>query len=291
MTKSILFAGVALGWTMLAQPVSADPIIVVAAENFYGDVAAQIGGANVAVTSVLSNPDDDPQRLVAGAATAKALSGAKIVIVNGADYDPWMEKLLAANEAPGRREILVASLARQSPGDDPHLWYNPATVRALAIALTVDFGIVDPANRSGYEKAGTAFLAALEPLDAKIAEMRKKYAGAAVIASEPVCRDMAELIGLKVHNQKFALAVMNNSAPNASNMVEFENELRGHKVKVMLYNPQASKPAVQRLLQIAEEEKIPVVGVSETEPADANYQQWMTNQLNALDKALAGSAL
>lgn len=291
MTRSILFAGVALGWTMLAQPVSADPIIVVAAENFYGDVAAQIGGANVAVTSVLSNPDDDPQRLVASAATAKALSGAEIVIVNGADYDPWMEKLLAANEAPGRREILVASLTRQNPGDDPHLWYNPATVRALAIALTVDFGIVDPANRSGYEKAGTAFLAALEPLDAKIAEMRKKYAGAAVIASEPVCRDMAELIGLKVHNQTFALAVMNNSAPNAPDMVEFENELRGHKVKVMLYNPQASKPAVQRLMQIAEEEKIPVVGVSETEPADANYQQWMTNQLNALDKALAGSAM
>ena len=291
MTRSVLFAGVALGWTILAQPVLADPINVVAAEKFYGDVAAQIGGANVAVSSILSNPDDDPQLLQASAATAKALSGAEIVIVNGADYDPWMEKLLAANEALGRREILVASLAHKNPGDDPHLWYNPATVRALAIALTVDFGIVDPSHRSDYEKAGTAFVAALEPLDAKIAEMRRKHAGAPVIASEPVCRYLAELIGLKVRNQNFAPAVMKNSETNASNLVEFENDLKGHKVKVMLYDAQASKPAVQRLLQIAEEEKIPVVGLSETEPADENYQQWMTNQLDALDKALTGSAM
>ncbi len=178
MTKSVMFAGVALGLAIPVQPALADPIIVVAAENSYGDVAAQIGGANVAVTSILSNPDDDPHLFAASAATAKALSGAKIVIVNGADYDPWMEKLLAANQAPGRREILVASLAHKKPGDNPHLWYNPATVRALASALTVDFGIVDPAHRSDYQKAGTAFLAALEPVDAKIAEMRRKYAGA-----------------------------------------------------------------------------------------------------------------
>jgi len=156
--------------------------------------------------------------------------------------------------------------------------------------LTVDLGIVDPAHRSDYQKAGAAFGTTLEPLDAKIADMRKKYAGSPVTASEPVFGYMAELLGLKVHNEKFALAIMNNAEPSASDVAAFENDLKGHKVKVMLYNAQASEPAVQRLVQIAKDEKIPVVGVSETEPADTSYQQWMTRQLDALEKALAGAA-
>ena len=290
MTKKFILAGAALTVALWVHPACAEPVNVVAAENFYGDVASQIGGANVAVTSILSNPDDDPHLFEASPATARALAAAKIVIVNGADYDPWMEKLLAAHKSPGRREILAANLAHKKAGDNPHLWYNPATVRAVANALMVDLGVVDPAHRADYQKAGTEFLATLDPLDAKIADMRKKYAGAPVTASEPVFGYMADLLGLKMHNEKFALAVMNNTEPSASDVAAFENDLKGHKVKVMLYNAQASEPAVARLVQIAKDEKIPVVGVSETEPADTNYVQWMTKQLDALDKALSGPA-
>jgi zinc/manganese transport system substrate-binding protein len=290
MFKTILLAGAATALCALAAPALADPVKVVAAENFYGDVAAQVGGDNVAVTSILSNPDEDPHLFEASASTAKALADAKIVIVNGADYDPWMEKLLSANKAPGRREILVATLAHKKAGDNPHLWYNPATVKAVGNSLSVALAVVDPAHRSDYQKAGAAFAASLEPLEAKIAEMRKKYAGQPVTASEPVFGYMAELLGLKVHNEKFALAVMNNTEPSASQVAGFEDDLKGHKVKVMLYNAQASEPAVQRLVQIAKDQKVPVVGVSETEPAGANYQQWMTSQLDALDKALSGEA-
>ena len=121
--------------------------------------------------------------------------------------------------------------------------------------MTVDLGIVDPAHRSDYQKAGAAFAAKLDPLDAEIADMRKKYAGSPVTASEPVFGYMAELLGLKVHNEKFALAIMNNAEPSASDVAAFENDLKGHKVKVMLYNAQASEPAVQRLVQIAKDER------------------------------------
>ena len=131
-----------------AAPALADPVKIVAAENFYGDVAGQIGGDAVAVTSILTNPDQDPHLFEASAETAKALADAKVVIVNGVDYDPWMEKLLAANKSPGRREILVAALAHRKTGDNPHLWYEPATVKAVAAALSVDLAIVDPAHRS-----------------------------------------------------------------------------------------------------------------------------------------------
>jgi zinc/manganese transport system substrate-binding protein len=290
MTNTLLLAGAAVAAIVLAGPAFADPVNVVAAENFYGDVATQVGGANVAVTSILSNPDDDPHLFEASASTAKALVGAKIVITNGVDYDPWMEKLLKANKAPGRREILVSALAHKKTGDNPHLWYNPETIKALGNALAVDLSVADPPHRSDYQKAGTVFAASLEPLEAKIADMRKKYAGEPVTASEPVFGYMAELLGLKVHNEKFALAVMNNTEPSASDVAAFENDLKGHKVKVMLYNAQASEPAVQRLVQMAKDEKIPVVGVSETEPADSNYQKWMTSQLDALDLALSGAA-
>ena len=290
MTKTFLFVSAALAAAWFTAPAMADPVNVVAAENFYGDVATQVGGDKVAVTSILSNPDDDPHLFEASASTAKALAGAKIVIVNGVDYDPWMEKLLSANKSPGRREILVAALAHKKTGDNPHLWYNPATVKALATTLAVDLSVADPAHRADYQKAGTAFAASLEPLEAKIADMRKKYAGKPVTASEPVFGYMAELLGLRVHNEKFALSIMNNTEPSASDVAAFENDLKGHKVKVMLYNAQASEPAVQRLVQIAKDEKIPVVGVSETEPANSTYQRWMGSQLDALDQALSSSA-
>jgi zinc/manganese transport system substrate-binding protein len=291
MSKTFLLAGAAFAAAIVAQPASADPVNIVAAENFYGDVATQVGGQDVAVTSILSNPDQDPHLFEASPSTAKALVDAKIVIMNGADYDPWMEKLLKANKVSGRKEILVATLAGKKAGDNPHLWYDPMTLKAVAKKLTADLASVDPTHKSDYEKGGASFVESLKPLDIKIAEMRKKYAGTPVTASEPIFGYMAELLGLKVHDEKFALAVMNNTEPGASEVAAFENDLKGHKVKVMLYNEQASEPAVQRLLQIAKDEKVPVVGVSETEPVGSTYQQWMMSQLDELDKALSGGMM
>jgi zinc/manganese transport system substrate-binding protein len=274
----------------LAAPAFADPVKVVAAENFYGDVASQIGGANVAVTSILSNPDEDPHLFEASANTAKALSDAKIVIVNGVDYDPWMEKLLSAHKAPGRKEIVVGALVGHKPGDNPHLWYDPAYMKAAAKALVADLIVVDPAHKADYEQGHAKFLDSLKPLDDKIAAMRKSYAGQSVTASEPVFGYQAGLLGLKMRNEKYQLAIMNNAEPTPSEVAAFENDLKGKKVKAMLYNAQASEPAVGKLVQLAKDNGIPVVGVSETEPANSTYQDWMMGQLNALDKALSGGA-
>jgi zinc/manganese transport system substrate-binding protein len=283
----LLAAIVACG---LAAPAFADPVKVVAAENFYGDLASQIGGANVAVTSILSNPDDDPHLFEASPATAKALSDAKIVIVNGVDYDPWMEKLLSANKAPGRKEILVGALVGHKAGDNPHLWYDPAYMKAAGKALVADLTSVDPAHKADYEQGYAKFVDSLKPLDDKIATMRKSYAGEPVTASEPVFGYQAGLIGLKVRNEKYALAIMNNAEPTPSEVAGFENDLKGKKVKAMLYNAQASEPAVGKLVDLAKASGVPVVGVSETEPPNSTYQDWMMGQLNALDKALAGGA-
>ncbi len=287
MVKTFAFAAILA--VTLAAPAVADPVKVVAAENFYGDMARQIGGDNVAVTSILSNPDEDPHLFEASPETARALADAKVVIVNGVDYDPWMEKLLVAHPAPGRKEIVVGALTGHKAGDNPHLWYDPGYVEIAAKALSGALAAVDPAHKTDYQQGLAKFRDSLRPLDEKIAAMKKSYRGAPVTASEPVFGYQAALIGLDVKNQKFALAIMNNAEPSPSAVAAFEDDLKGHKVKAMLYNAQASEPAVQRLVQIAKDNGIPVVGVSETEPANTTYQSWMLGQLDALDHALSPS--
>jgi zinc/manganese transport system substrate-binding protein len=272
----------------LSAPALANPVRIVAAENFWGDVAQQIGGANVAVESILSSPDQDPHLFEASTETAKSLAAAQIVIVNGVDYDPWMEKLIAAGKSPARLVIVVGELVGRKAGDNPHLWYDPSYVKAASRAVTANLEAVDPAHKADYDKGEAAFLDRLKPLDDKIADMRKRFSGFPVTASEPVFGYQAGLIGLKVHNEKYALAIMNNAEPSASEVAGFEDDLKGHKVKAMLYNAQASEPAVQKLVDLAKANGIPVVGVSETEPADANYEAWMLGQLDELDKALSG---
>jgi zinc/manganese transport system substrate-binding protein len=190
--------------------------------------------------------------------------------------------------APARKEIVVGALVGHKSGDNPHLWYDPSYMKAAAEALVADLEAVDPAHKADYEEGYAKFAQSLKPLDEKIAAMRKSYAGQPITASEPVFGYQAGLLGLKMRNEKFALAVMNNAEPTASEVAGFENDLKGHRVKVMLYNAQASEPAVQRLVQMAKDNGIPVVGISETEPPNTTYQAWMTRQLEALDKALSG---
>lgn len=283
-------AWLALALAIGTAPASADPIKIVAAENFYGDVAKQIGGGDVSVVSILSNPDEDPHLFEASVTTAKELAQAQIAVQNGVDYDPWMEKLLRAHKAPARKEINVAALVGRKAGDNPHLWYDPANMKAAAKALAAALVEIDAAHRADYEAGEAKFLDSLKPLDAKLADLKAKYSNVPVAASEPVFGYQADLIGLKIRDEKFALAVMNNSEPSASDVAAFEDDLKGRNVKAMLYNAQASEPTVARLVQMAKDNSIPVVGVSETEPPDETYQKWMLSQLDALDLALEGGA-
>jgi len=266
----------------------AEPIPIVAAENFYGDLAMQIGGPDVTVTSILTNPDQDPHLFEASASTARAIAGARVVILNGADYDPWMQKLLSASRAPGRETIEAAKLLHKKAGDNPHLWYDPATMPAVAKALAATLARLDPDHRAGYEQRLVAFLASLEPLQAKIAAMRKQYVGTPVSATEPVFGYMAAALGLKMRNERFQLAVQNDTEPTPSQIAAFQKDLKTHAVKVLLYNSQTEEELTKKMRELAQQSGIPVVGVSETAPPATKYQDWMVKQLNALDMALGG---
>jgi len=281
----------ALGLTLglgLGPAHAASPLKLVAAENFYGGVAQQIGGTQVEVVSVLSNPDQDPHLFETSPGVLRDVAAAQIVVYNGADYDPWMPKLLAATPKPDRAEIVAADLVHKKPGDNPHLWYDPVTMPAVARAIAAALAKADPAHAADYQARLASFLSSLKPIDDKVAAIRKKFAGASVTASEPVFGYMAEALGLKMRNEKFQLSIMNDTEPAASDVAAFENDLKGHKVRAMFFNKQASDKIVQHLVTLARANKVPVVGVTETIPPGMTFQDWMLSELGDTEKALAG---
>jgi zinc/manganese transport system substrate-binding protein len=271
-------------WPALA--LAAGPVTIVAAENFYGDVAQQIGGADVKVTSILSNPDQDPHLFEASPSVGRAISGARIVVYSGIDYDPWMEKLLAAAKSGDRQVIVVAGLGDHKSGDNPHIWYDVDTMLAFAKALTNKLEGIDPVHKAAYLERLEAFQRSLQPISAKIAALRGRLVGTPVTATEPVFGYMLNALGMSVRNQSFQLAVMNNTEPSASNVAAFEDDLKEHRVKLLIYNGQASDPVAERMQKLAKASAIPVVAVSETEPGGKRYQAWVMSELDAVDQAL-----
>ncbi len=265
----------------------AAPIKIVAAENFYGDVARQIGGSHVQVTSILSNPDQDPHLFEASPSVGKALANAKIVVYNGADYDPWMVKLLSAPSGTSRKTIVVGELLQKKAGDNPHLWYEPDAMPAYARELASSLQSDDPSHAADYAKNLQNFLNTLKPIDDRIAAIKAKYAGTPVTATEPVFGYMAQALGLAMRNEKFQLAVMNGTEPSASDVAAFEGDLKSHHVHLLFYNSQASGGAAQRMRDLALKVGVPVVGVTETAPAGKAFQAWVLDELNAVEKALA----
>lgn len=290
--RSLLLSLGGLSLTLAALPHdahAASPTIV-AAETVYGDIAQQIAGNRATVASLLSNPDQDPHLFEASPSIARSLAGARVVIINGADYDPWAEKLLAASKPGDRRVIVIADLLGAKSGDNPHLWYDPRALPALARALAAALAETDPAHAAEYEQRLGTVLASFKPVEDKIAAMKARYAGTPVTATEPVFGLMADALGLTMRNERFQRAVMNDTEPSASDIAAFEADLKNHAVRVLFYNSQASDAAARRLLGIAKSAGVPVLGVTETKPAGKTAQAWFAGELDALDKILAKPA-
>jgi zinc/manganese transport system substrate-binding protein len=286
--KILIALSIALLAMVTVAQAAEGKIEVVAVENFYGNVAEQIGGDRVSVVSILNNPDQDPHLFEVSPAVIRKVAAAQVVLYNGAGYDPWVEQVLSATAKPGRVAIVAADLMQRKSGDDPHLWYDPATMPAVARALATALAAADPAHKDDYAARLATFLASLAPFDAKIAAIRDKYAGTAVTATEPVFGNMAQALKLTMANERFQLAIMNDTEPSARDIAAFERDLKDRKVRVLFYNKQAPTKLVQHLIELARAAKIPVVGITETAPAGSSYQDWMLMELDETQRALAG---
>ena len=256
----------------------AEALSIVAAENFYGGVAAQVAGPSAQVSSLMSNPNQDPHEFQTDVSTAKAVADADIVIYSGIGYDTWMEKLLASQSKPGRVVIKVSELIGARDGDNPHIWYAPKTMPALVRKL---------AEILHKPEAVAAFSQSMQPLLATIAELRTKAEGMKVTATEPVFGSMASALGFRMLNDDFQVAVMSVTEPSFQQTAAFEKSLTDGTAKILFYNSQVSDPSTKRMQEIAKSHGVPVVGVTETQPADAkSYVDWMLVQLAAVQSAL-----
>ena len=285
-------AGLALLLALLTQavPVCAaeNQIAVMAAENFYGDIARQIGGDRVSVVSIMNNPDQDPHLFETTPGIVRQIAAAQIVILNGGNYDSWMDKLLAAGPRRDRIVINAAKLTGYKPGDNPHLWYDPATMPAVAAAIADALAKADSTHASEYSARLKITLAALDQIAQRVAQLKAKHGGAPVTATEPVFGPMARALGLTMRNERFQLAMMNDTEPSARDIAAFESDLKERKVRLLIYNSQVSEKLTERLRDIARRAKVPVIGVTETMPPNVKFQDWLLGELDNLDKALSG---
>lgn len=275
---AFLFLAAALAASALSVPHASATVSIVAAENFYGGVAAKVVGTEAQVTSILSNPNQDPHEFQADAATARAVADADIVIYSGIGYDNWMERLLAIPGKHSRTVIQVASLIGAKPGDNPHIWYDPKTMPALADKL---------AEVIGKPEAAAKFDAEMAPMLETIKELKPRTRGVKVTATEPVFGDMARALGLEMLNPGYQLAVMNDTEPSFQQTADFEESLKSGTAKILFFNSQVTDPSTERMKKIAQSAGVPVVGVTETQPpGERSYVDWMTSQLKAVSKVL-----
>jgi zinc/manganese transport system substrate-binding protein len=262
---------------------------VVAAENVWGSIAEQLGGGRVDVTSIVANPNTDPHSYEATASDARAIADADLVVVNGLGYDTWASKTVGANPSPIRAVVDVGDLTGHKAGDNPHRWYYPADVGRVAAAVTRDYQRLDPRHAGFYAARLAAFRrAALAPYHRALADLRHRYAGTPVGASESIFEGLAGAIGLRLLTPvRFLDAVSEGSDITAGDKSTVDHQLTAHQVAVFVFNSQNSTPDIQRLVDAARADHIPVVPITETlSPAGASFQQWQVAQLRSLARAL-----
>lgn len=267
-------------------PLFAKPIFIVAAENMYGDIAKQIGGMHVDVTTILSNPDQDPHSFELTPSVGYALTKAQLVIINGVGYDAWADRLLSHQTQNRPRIILAQDILGKKMGDNPHLWYDIDGMQKLSQYLAKQYIDLMPENRNLFEANLAQFSNQLTQIKKRIETIKSHHLGLFVAATEPVCGIMVEKLGFEMGEQNFQWVIMNGGEPSPRQVAQFEDDLRQKKIKLLFYNAQVITPETDRLKQIANQANIPIIGVSETMPEGMSYQQWMNDTLSKIEAAL-----
>jgi zinc/manganese transport system substrate-binding protein len=297
-SRSAGLAVAALAAALLAAACSASDspagahgrIVAVGAENEYANVISQVGGKYVSVAAVESNPNTDPHTFEASPSVSQEVSAAQLVVQNGVGYDSYMNKIEAASPDPKRKVIEVQTLlGLPDSTPNPHLWYSPATMPAVAKAIAADLSALQPSH-AGYFKANAArFTASLRPWLRAIAAFRANYGGTPVATTEPVGDYLLQAAGTRNLTPFQLQADIMNGVDLPAQYVSLEDNLfKAHLVKVFVYNQQVVDSTTQSFLATARRYGIPVVGVYETMPTPGyDYQSWMLAEVHALQRAVA----
>jgi zinc/manganese transport system substrate-binding protein len=276
-----------------AAAASVTTITAIGAENEYADVIAQVGGKYVRASSIMSNPNTDPHSFEASPAVAREIAAAKLIVQNGVGYDNWATTIENAAPSDGRKVINVQQLlGLPDSTPNPHLWYKPATMPAVAGAIAADLGQIDPAHASYYKANAASFTASLTAWTKALAAFKAAHPGTPVATTEPVADYMLQAAGAdNLTPFTFQADIMNGTDPSPQDTATEKSLFTQHKVKVLLYNQQVTDALTESFISLARTNGIPVVGVYETMPAPGfDYQSWMLAEVNALNKAVTAKA-
>lgn len=272
--------------------VDSGKVRVVAAEDVWGSIVRQIGGSRVSVTSIVKNPDTDPHDYEPTPSNGRAVASADYVVVNGIGYDPWARKLVDANPDGHRKVLDVGNLVGVKDGGNPHQWYAPTSVLRVAHQVAADLATLDPMHAPEYARRETTFVdTTLGEYQRLIAEIRQKYRGTPVGASESIVAPLAAALGLDlVTPQRLLEAVSEGSDPTAQDRATVERQVKRKQIAIFVFNSQNATPDVKVIVKEAKASRIPVVTVTETlVPAGATFQTWQVRQLRAIEAALAAA--
>ncbi len=294
-----IFVALAAGAVAIAMaacgsaPGSTTPgvVKVVAGENFWGNIAGQIGGHDANVTSILINPNADPHLYEASATDAVDVAEARLVIENGAGYDTWLAQLLGATTHQGRLVVNVQGILGKTGSDvNPHFWYDIPKVPEVARAIEGALAKLEPRDAKAFAANLASFERSLDPIDAVINEIRSRYPSAPVAYTERVPGYLVEAAGLDVLTPVgFATAIENGNEPSPADSLAMDQLITDHRVKVLLYNAQTVSAVTEHVRALAEQAKVPVVAVTETlPPSYRTYQAWQLAQAKAILRALGG---
>jgi zinc/manganese transport system substrate-binding protein len=274
-----------------AAAASSTTITAIGAENEYADVIAQVGGKYVRASSIMSNPNTDPHTFEASPAVAREISAADLIVQNGVGYDDWATTIENAAPSTARKVINVQQLlGLPNSTPNPHLWYKPTTMPAVANAIATDLAQIDPAHASYYKANAAAFIASLTAWTKAIATFKAAYPNTPVATTEPVADYLLAAAGADIMTPwTFQADIMNGTDPSPQDTAIEKSLFTQHKVKVFLYNQQVTDALTESFISLAQANGIPVVGVYETMPTPGfDYQSWMLAEVNALSKAVTG---
>ncbi len=286
-----LAAALLTGCSGTSHPAANGVLHVVAGENFWGSITQQLGGSHVDVTSIITDPNADPHTYETDPKDAAAISAASFVVLNGAGYDDFASKLLAASPSKSRTVISVDKVVGVT-GDNPnpHLWYDPVYVTAAATAIEQHLVSAEPNDSRDFQTNLQAFLTAYQPYVDTLQTIRQKYAGARIAYTERVPGYLVQTAGLVLGTPaSFAQSIEDGNDPSPADAAAMDAAMRDRTVKVLLYNAQVTSPVTDKVKSLAKTAGVPIVGVAETIPAQyQSFQSWQIAQAKAILTALGG---
>lgn len=268
-------------------------LAVVATTNVWGDVAAEVGGDDVEVRSVISDPSQDPHSFEADTDTLLAVTQADVIVENGGGYDDFMDTMIDSSETTATVIDAVDTSGRTAAEGaelNEHVWYDLPSVQLVAQEIAATLGELDPDHAADFQANADDFSGRLDDLIAQEAEAAAADTGLQIGVTEPVPLYLTEAMGLgNATPEEFSEAIEEGDDVSVAVLKKTLDLYDDGTVAALVYNEQTSGPVTEQVRSAAEAAGIAVVPVTETLPEGEDFVSWMQANIDAVRTAIAGA--